>query len=65
MPKFKVSVEKTLYCTGTVEVSAKDSDTALKRISDKINSGKLQTTDVEWNEPEYEDGSFQTTGDVD
>ena len=65
MPKFKVNVEKTLYCTGTVEVSAKDSDTALKRISDKINSGKLQTTDVEWNEPEYEDGSFQNTGDVD
>lgn len=64
MPKFKVSVEKTLYCTGSVEVTAKDSDAALKKVSDKINSGKLQTTSINWGDVEYQDNSFQTTGDV-
>jgi len=64
MPKFNVSVEKRMYCTGSVEVTAKDSDAALKKVSDQINTGKLQTSTIEWNDPEYEEGSFQTTGDV-
>jgi hypothetical protein len=65
MPKFRVSVEKRLYQTGVVEVTAKDADVAIKQVSDKINSGKLQTTDIRWSVPEYEDSSFGTTGDVD
>lgn len=64
MPKFEVTVEKTMTCSGIIEVEAVDSDAALKQISDRINSGKLQTTEVNWDDPEYNDGSFQTTGDV-
>lgn len=64
MPKFNVSVEIRMYCTGSVEVTAKDSDAALKKVSDQINTGKLQTSTIEWNDPEYEDCSFQPTGDV-
>ena len=67
MPKFRVSVEKRLYCTGVVEITAKDADAAIKQVSDKINTGALQTTaiTIKWNDPEYEDFSFTTTGDVD
>jgi len=65
MPKYQVSVEKRLYCTGTVEVSAKDPDAALKKVRTKIYSGTLQTTQVEWSDPEYEDSTFDATGDVD
>jgi len=65
MPKYQVSVQKNLYCTGTVEVSAKDPDEAIKNVRGKINKGTLQTTDVDWDDPEYEDGSFDITGDVD
>lgn len=62
---FRVTVEKTLYCTGTIEVAAKDWEAALRRISNKINAGKLQASTIEWGEPEYEEGSFKTTGDID
>jgi len=63
--KFEVSVDKTLYCTGKVKVTAKNAEEAIDKINKKILSGKLQTTDVEWSDPEYEDNSFKTTGDVD
>lgn len=65
MPKFKVSVEKRMYCTGAVEVEAQDADAALEEVQGRINMGTLQTTAVEWNDPEYEDCSLTTTGDVD
>lgn len=64
MPKFEVTVEKTMTCSGIIEVEAVDADAALKQISDRINSGKLQTTAINWDDPEYDDNSFQTTGDV-
>ncbi len=64
MAKFQVSVEKRLYATGIVEVSARDADTAIKKVSHMIDTGKLQTSQIEWTEPEYEDSSFDTTGDV-
>ena len=64
MPKFQVTVEKTMYCSGVVEVTAKTSEEALAKVEKKIESGKLQTTNVKWDDPEYEDGSFKTTGDV-
>jgi len=62
--KFKVTVEKTLYCSGVVEVDARNSDEAFKKVSKLIQSGKLQTTMVNWDDPEYQDGTFQTTGDI-
>ena len=65
MPKFNVSVEKRMYATGSVSVTAKDADSAIRKVRTLIDQGKLQTTSVEWNEPEYEDSSFDTTGDVD
>jgi hypothetical protein len=65
MPKFKVSVEKRMYCTGAVEVEAQDADAALEEVKSQINMGALQTDSVEWDDPEYEDCSLATTGDVD
>ena len=58
MPKYQVSVEKRLYCTGTVEVTAKDPDEAILKVRKRIDKGTLQTTQVEWSDPEYEDSSF-------
>ena len=67
MPKFKVSVEKMMRCSGFVLVDAKDAKTADKAtelVNQRIAKGDLQTSAVEW-DSEYEDGSFCTTGDVD
>jgi len=65
MPKFSVSVEKKEYCTGRwVTVSAKDANEAVEKVKGRIDRGKLQTTDIAWGDPEYEDCSFATTGDV-
>jgi hypothetical protein len=62
MPKFQVSVLKRLYCTGVIEVSAKDAQAAVDEVTKKIATGELQTKDpnIEWEDPEYEDGSFET-----
>lgn len=65
MPKFNVSVEKRMYATGSVSVTARDADGAIRKVRTLIDQGKLQTTSVEWNEPQYEDSSFDATGDVD
>ena len=65
MPKYKVSVEKKLYCTGVVEVTAKSPTEAIITVDKKIREGKLQSTAIDWNDGEYEDFSFKTTGDVD
>jgi hypothetical protein len=65
MPKYQVSVEKRLYCTGSIEVSAKNPDEAIKKVRTQINKGTLQSTQIEWSDPEYEDSSFDATGDVD
>jgi hypothetical protein len=64
MKTCKVSVERRLRVTGHVEVLARDEFAALRTINNKIAKGTLQTTDVEWGEPEYEDHSFDTTGHV-
>ena len=56
--KFRVKVEKRLYCKGTVDVSAKNADAAIDRVRKNIESGKLQTTAVKWDDPQYEDCSF-------
>jgi hypothetical protein len=62
---FLVCVEKKQYLTGHVKVEAKDLDAAIRDVRNQIDNGDLQTTDVTWGDPEYEDDSFDTTGDVD
>lgn len=64
--KFKVSVEKRLYVTGTVIVDCDDADTAVDMVANQIMRDELQTTDIkDWGDPQYEDCPFSTTGDVD
>lgn len=63
--KFKVSVEKRLYCTGVVEIEGDNAREAEEKVDAMIVKGDLQTTGVEWTEPTYEECSFLTTGDVD
>jgi len=66
MPKFSVSVEKRLYCIGSIEVNAENADQAVQAVQILIDQGKLQSTEIKnWDDPEYEDCSFSTTGDVD
>ena len=62
--KYKVSVDKSMYCTGSVEVDSTSADKAGELVEAMINSGKLQTTEVDWGDLTYEDMSFKTTGDV-
>jgi hypothetical protein len=62
--KFKVTVEKTMTASGIVEVSARTADEAFVKVYKRITSGKLQTTDITWDDPEYDDDSFKATGDV-
>jgi len=61
----KVQVQKYMYCTGIVEVLADSDDEGMQLVESMIAKGEIQTTSVEWNEPTYEDFSFETTGDVD
>ncbi len=65
--KYKVSVEKMTRHTGFVLVDSKNvktADEATELVNKRIANGDLQTSAVEWDDPEYEDGSFCTTGDV-
>lgn len=63
--KYKVSVEKRMYATGTVVVTnAESEEHAVSTVRDMIDRGELQTTSVKWGDAEYEDSSFDTTGDV-
>lgn len=64
MKTFAVSVEKKMYQTGIINVEAESENIAIIIVQKKIIDG-LQTAEVTWNHPEYEDFSFQTTGDVD
>ena len=63
--KYSVSVEKRMYVTGTVKIEHGSEQEAVELVQSQIDKGTLQTTDVEWDEPQYEDFSFFTTGDVD
>ncbi len=68
MPSFEVTVEKQQTVSGLITVEAKDADAALAAVNRMMNDQKnpLQTSDsrIEWDEPDYVEGSFQTTGDV-
>ena len=65
MPKFRVTVEKKESFVGSVEVTAKSAVRAQTEVNNKINLGKIRTTDIQWGDGQYEDFSFGTTGDVD
>jgi len=65
MKTFNVSLEKRMYCTGALKVTAENPEQAIEATQLMINQGKLQTTEIVWGDPEYEDCSFITTGDVD
>jgi len=62
--KFKVNVEKKMYATGVVEVDCNTCEQAVKLVQNQIDKG-LSIEDVEWDDAQYEDWSFTTTGDVD
>lgn len=62
--EFNVTVEKMQYLSGVVKVTAQNFRKAISKVDKLINTGKLQTTMIEWGDPDYEDGSFTTTGDV-
>lgn len=64
MPEFHVRIEKKLACTGLIKVAAENSHAAVKQIRDRINTGTLQTTEVEWSTPKDEDDSLKCYGDV-
>jgi hypothetical protein len=64
MKRFRVPVERKLYVTGFVEVEATDERAAIRDVASRIDNGKIQTTDAVWGDPEYEDHSFDATGDV-
>ena len=65
MPKYKVNVEKRLYVTGQVEIEASSKSEAIELIQKQIDTGELQTTSVEWNDPQYEDCSFDVADEED
>lgn len=62
MPKYTVTIEKKLTSTGTVEVSAKDPQAAVRAVREQINKGTLK--EVTWNPPEYMDDSLVCYGEV-
>jgi len=62
--KYAVSVEKRMYSTGIVTVDCENEDRAIELVENQITNGDLQTADIEWGEPAYEDFTFEATGDV-
>lgn len=61
--KFRVSVQKKYVVSGTIEVDAADAYAARM----KVEAIRLQSNDrrISWDDPEYVDFSFNTTGEVD
>jgi hypothetical protein len=63
--KYLVSVQKYMYATGKVEVEADSADDAIHKVEESIAMGQLKREDVEWGHSQNEEGTFETTGDVD
>jgi hypothetical protein len=61
MKTYKVSVERTMYVTGSVGALAKDPAEAEAKVQWMIDSGNLTVEDIEWDDAD----SLRTTGDVD
>ena len=62
---YEVSVEKRMYCTGIYRIEANSPEEAQEEVDKMIEKGYLQTTAIDWDNPQYEDMSFCTTGDID
>lgn len=58
MPIYAVPVEKRMYVKGTVAVVAENEDAAYQKVEERLTSGSLQTTHVDWDAPVYEDDTF-------
>lgn len=63
--KYSVTVEKKMYLTGAVDVDADSPDQAIAIVQARIESNELLMENVSWNDPQYEEGSFFATDDVD
>jgi len=64
MSNYLVQVEKQKYFTGAVSVQAESMNGAIAKTQERINTGALQSSGIDWNEGEYEDNTFKTTGDA-
>jgi len=62
--RYEVQVEKKMRAIGTVFVECDDDQQAIAMVRDQIQTGDLQTTHVQWQDPEYEDESFEVTNEV-
>jgi hypothetical protein len=58
-----VQVEKYEYFTGTVAVEANTLEEAIAIVDEKIEKGRMQSCDVDWDDGMYEAGTFKSTGD--
>ena len=65
METYKVTVQRSSYCSGVVEVKAKNSTEAIEKVRKQIRSGKIQPDSIEWDTPEVNDDNMIVTGDVD
>ena len=64
MKKFKVPYVKAMYVRGFKIYEADDKAHALQRAKDNVDEG-LQTTEVTWGDPQYEEDSFELEVDND
>lgn len=64
MAKFKVTVEKLERFSAVVEVEADGPVAAQEDVDRQIKSGSLEASTLNWDDPTLEDGTFQTTGDI-
>lgn len=64
--KYNVRVVKMQRVEGVVEVNAASEKAALKAVQKRMKDANnpMQTTEPLWDDPEYVDFSFETTGDV-
>ena len=62
---YAVTLEKTFYQSGVIEIFAESADEAQEKADQLIREG-LQTRDerIHWDDPVYIDFSFSTTGDI-
>ena len=62
--KFKVTVEKLERFSAVVEVEADSPEAAQKDVDQQIKSRSLEASTLDWDDATLEDGSLQTTGDI-
>jgi len=60
--KYRVSVEKDCYVTGTVDVEAETPEQASAKVQEQISN--CQLPDINWDEPVELDETVKLTGDV-